>query len=245
MKIIAVIPARFAASRFPGKLLQKLGQHSVIATTYLSVQNTALFDEVIVAADDQRIIDDISKVGGNAVLTASTHESGSDRIAEVVGKMDVDVIINVQGDEPFTSPEALSLLIEVFRNDDQQKVDVATLMEKLDAAEVDNPNHVKVVFDHQHHALYFSRSRIPFPREANEKPDYFKHIGVYAYRKKALLDFVQFSPSRLEKIEKLEQLRYLENGYKIKMVETQVKSIGIDTLEDLELARKHLSKLEQ
>lgn len=245
MKIIAVIPARFAASRFPGKLLQKLGQHSVIATTYLSVQNTALFDEVIVAADDQRIIDDISKVGGNAVLTASTHESGSDRIAEVVGKMDVDVIINVQGDEPFTSPEALSLLIEVFRNDDQQKVDVATLMEKLDAAEVDNPNHVKVVFDHQHHALYFSRSRIPFPREANEKPDYFKHIGVYAYRKKALLDFVQFSPSRLEKIEKLEQLRYLENGYKIKMVETQVKTIGIDTEEDLELARKHLAKLEQ
>lgn len=242
MKVIAVIPARFAATRFPGKLLYKLDQHSVIASTYLAVQKTNLFEEVIVAADDHRIIEDVESVGGKAIMTSSDHQSGSDRIAEVVKDKSVDIIVNVQGDEPFTAAEPLSLLIDVFKKDKNHLIDVATLMEKVDKREANNPNQVKVVFDHSHHALYFSRSVIPFARDESEVIDYFKHIGIYAYRKKALMDFVEFTPSPLEKIEKLEQLRYLENGYKIKMVETHYKTIGIDTVEDLEMARKHLKR---
>ncbi|MDG4946673.1 3-deoxy-manno-octulosonate cytidylyltransferase [Weeksellaceae bacterium KMM 9713] len=246
MKVVAVIPARFGATRFPGKLLKKLGEHSVIATTYLAVKNSGLFDEVIVAADDEKIIQDIEGVHGKAVMTSSNHASGSDRIAEVIQDMDVDVIVNVQGDEPFTATQALASLIDVFKNDHDKKVDVATLMEKLELKEdVQNPNNVKVVVGNNMDALYFSRSAIPFVRDENVSVDYFKHVGIYAYRKKALMAFTQLEPGTLEMAEKLEQLRYLENGYRIKVVETQYKTIGIDTPEDLEEARVYLGNLEQ
>lgn len=246
MKIIAVIPARFQATRFPGKLLQKLGANSVISNTYLAVCATRLFDEVIVAADDERILNEISGVGGKAVLTSPNHQSGSDRIAEVVEKMDVDIIVNVQGDEPFTQKQPLQDLIQVFKNDAENQVDVATLKEKLDDInEVQNPNNVKVITGKNDDALYFSRSVIPFNRDENQQVAYYKHIGIYAYRKKALMEFTRLPQGNLEKIEKLEQLRYLENGYKIRVVETQYKTIGIDTPQDLEKARKYLQDLEQ
>lgn len=246
MKVIAVIPARFGATRFPGKLLEKLGQHSVIATTYLAVKKSNLFNEVIVAADHLKIIQDIEGVGGKAVMTSPHHASGSDRIAEVIQDMVVDVVVNVQGDEPFTATEALTSLINVFKKDVDKKVDVVTLMEKLASKEdVQNPNNVKVVVANNMDALYFSRSVIPFIREENTSIEYYKHVGIYAYRKKALLDFTRLEPGTLEKAEKLEQLRYLENGYRIKVVETAYKTIGIDTPEDLEEARDYLANLEQ
>ena len=246
MKVVAVIPARFGATRFPGKLLKKLGQHSVITTTYLAVKKSNLFDEVIVAADDLKIIQDIESVRGKAVMTSPHHASGSDRIAEVIQDMDVDVIVNVQGDEPFTATEALASLIDVFKKDQEKKVDVATLMEKLESKEdIQNPNNVKVVVAYNMDALYFSRSVIPFVREDHTSVEYYKHVGIYAYRKKALLDFTRLAPGTLEKAEKLEQLRYLENGYRIKVVETPYKTIGIDTPEDLEEARDYLANLEQ
>lgn len=246
MKVVAVIPARFGATRFPGKLLEKLGQHSVIATTYLAVKKSNLFNEVIVAADHLKIIQDIEGVGGKAVMTSPHHASGSDRIAEVIQDMDADVVVNVQGDEPFTATQALASLIDVFKNDHEKKVDVATLMEKLERKEdIQNPNNVKVVVGNNMDALYFSRSVIPCVRDIDSSVEYYKHVGIYAYRKKALLDFTQLVPGTLEKAEKLEQLRYLENGYRIKVVETPFKTIGIDTPEDLEEARVYLGNLEQ
>lgn len=246
MKIIAVIPARFEASRFPGKLLKTLGKHSVIGTTYLAVKNTELFDEVIVAADDQRIVDEISGLGGKVVMTSLDHASGSDRIAEVIRDLEVDVVVNVQGDEPFTAKEPLFDLIQVFKKDMGQQIDVATLMERMkDESAIQNPNNVKVVLDAKQNALYFSRAIIPFPREKEAEITYFKHIGVYAYRKEALMAFTDLAPGKLEQIEKLEQLRYLENGYRIKVVETQYKTIGIDTPEDLDEARAYLRNMEQ
>lgn len=246
MKVVAVIPARFGATRFPGKLLEKLGQHSVIATTYLAVKKSNLFNEVIVAADHLKIIQDIEGVGGKAVMTSPHHASGSDRIAEVIQDMDADVVVNVQGDEPFTATKALASLIDVFKKDEDKKVDVATLMEKMESKEdIQNPNNVKVVVANNMDALYFSRSVIPCVRDIDSSVEYYKHVGIYAYRKKALLDFTQLVPGTLEKAEKLEQLRYLENGYRIKVVETPFKTIGIDTPEDLEEARVYLANLEQ
>lgn len=246
MKVVAVIPARFGATRFPGKLLEKLGQHSVIATTYLAVKKSNLFNEVIVAADHLKIIQDIEGVGGKAVMTSPHHASGSDRIAEVIQDMDVDVVVNVQGDEPFTATKALVSLIDVFKKDEDKKVDVTTLMEKMESKEeIQNPNNVKVVVANNMDALYFSRSVIPCVRDIDSSVEYYKHVGIYAYRKKALLDFTQLVPGTLEKAEKLEQLRYLENGYRIKVVETPFKTIGIDTPEDLEEARVYLANLEQ
>lgn len=246
MKIVAVIPARYQASRFPGKLLQKLGDKTVITSTYLSVVKTNLFDEVIVAADDQRIIQEIEKNNGKTILTSSNHESGSDRIAEVVQNMDVDIVVNVQGDEPFTQKKPLQDLIEIFKKDEKKEISVATLIETLTKKEeIKNPNNVKVVLDKEHNALYFSRSVVPFPREQNSDVTYYKHIGIYAYRKNALMDFTQLPQGNLEKIEKLEQLRYLENGYKIRVAETPYTTIGIDTPQDLEKARAYLKQLEQ
>lgn len=238
MKVVAIIPARYQASRFPGKLLKMLGSKSVISSTYLAVKKTELFDEVIVAADDARILEEIQSINGKVLLTSSNHQSGSDRIAEVIDEMDVDIVVNVQGDEPFTQKEPLESLIEIFKKDVDKDVAVATLKEKLtDKSEIKDPNNVKVITDNNQNALYFSRSVIPFPRDEEQEVDYFKHVGIYAYRKEALLSFTKLPQGTLEKIEKLEQLRYLENGYKIKVAETKYKTIGIDTPEDLEKAK--------
>ncbi|MFC6876866.1 3-deoxy-manno-octulosonate cytidylyltransferase [Flavobacterium myungsuense] len=239
MKIIAVIPARYASTRFPAKLMQDLGGKTVILRTYEAAIKTKLFDDVFVVTDSDLIYNEISSNGGKAIMSIKEHESGSDRIAEAVEHLDVDIVINVQGDEPFIDAEPLAKVIEVFRNDVAKQVDLASLMREIkDETEISNPNNVKVVVDQNGFALYFSRSVIPFPREKNVGVRYFQHIGIYAFRKQALLDFYSLPMKSLEASEKLEQLRYLEYGKRIKLVETTHVGIGIDTFEDLERARK-------
>ncbi|MFY7741889.1 MAG: 3-deoxy-manno-octulosonate cytidylyltransferase [Flavobacterium sp.] len=238
MKIIAVIPARYASTRFPAKLMQDLGGKTVILRTYEAAINTALFDDVFVVTDSDLIFKEIEKNGGKAIMSLKEHESGSDRIAEAVENLDVDIVVNVQGDEPFINKEPLQKVIEVFKNDLEKKVDLASLMREIsDWEAIENPNNVKVIVDQNSLALYFSRSVIPYPREKNVGVRYFQHIGIYAFRKAALMDFYRLPMQSLEASEKLEQLRYLEYGKKIKMVETTHVGIGIDTPEDLEKAR--------
>ena len=241
MKIIAVIPARYASTRFPAKLMQDLGGKTVILRTYEAAVQTQLFDDVFVVTDSELIYNEIISHDGKAIMSVKEHESGSDRIAEAVESIDVDVVVNVQGDEPFINSEALQELIHIFRNDIDKKVDLGSLMREIkDEAEINNPNNVKVVVDQNQFALYFSRSVIPFPREKNVGVRYMQHIGIYAFRKQALLDFYSLPMKSLEASEKLEQLRYLEFGKRIKMVETTHVGIGIDTIEDLEKAREML-----
>jgi len=239
MKIIAVIPARYASTRFPAKLMQDLGGKSVIVRTYEAAIQTNLFDDVFVVTDSTLIYNEIIAHNGKAIMSIKEHESGSDRIAEAVENIEVDVVVNVQGDEPFIDKKPLEELIEVFKKDSDKKVDLASLMFQItDKEEINSPNNVKVIVDQQNFALYFSRSVIPFPREENVGVRYMKHIGIYAFRKEALMDFYTLPMLSLEASEKLEQLRYLEYGKRIKMVETTHGSIGIDTPEDLEKARK-------
>jgi 3-deoxy-manno-octulosonate cytidylyltransferase (CMP-KDO synthetase) len=241
MKIIAVIPARYASTRFPAKLMQDLGGKTVILRTYEAAINTQLFDDVFVVTDSESIYNEIVSNGGKAIRSIKEHESGSDRIAEAVENLDVDIVINVQGDEPFIDAAPLAKVIEVFKNDTAKQVDLASLMREINnEAEINNPNNVKVVVDQNGFALYFSRSVIPYPREKNVGVRYMQHIGIYAFRKQALLDFYSLPMKSLEASEKLEQLRYLEFGKRIKMVETTHVGIGIDTAEDLEKARKML-----
>ena len=241
MKIIAVIPARYASTRFPAKLMQDLGGKTVILRTYEAAQQSHLFDDVFVVTDSDMIFDEIVSNGGKAIRSIKEHESGSDRIAEAVENLEVDIVVNVQGDEPFINTLALEKLIAVYKNDTDKKVDLASLMcEIKEEDEINNPNNVKVVVDQNSFALYFSRSVIPFPREKNAGVRYMQHIGIYAFRKQALLDFYNLPMKSLEASEKLEQLRYLEFGKRIKMIETTAKSIGIDTPEDLEKARRLL-----
>jgi len=238
MKVIAVIPARYNSTRFPGKMMEILGNRTIITTTYQNVVETGLFDEVFVATDSELIFDEISRNGGNAVMTGE-HETGSDRIAEAVQNIDCDIVINVQGDEPFLKKEPLKQLIDVFSKDDKKEVSLASLKIQLkESEEIQNPNNVKVVTDNKGFALYFSRSVIPFHRELAYNVNYYKHIGVYAFRKEALIKFSSLEMTPMEISEKLEQLRYLENGMKIKLVETDFVGIGIDTPEDLEKAKK-------
>ena len=239
MKIIAVIPARYASTRFPAKLMQDLGGKTVITRTYEAAVTTQLFDDVFVVTDSSLIYDEILNAGGKAIMSIKEHESGSDRIAEAIENLEVDIVVNVQGDEPFINAAPLAKVIEVFRNDLDNKVDLASLMrEIINEDEIDNPNNVKVVVDQSGFALYFSRSVIPYPREKNVGVRYFQHVGIYAFRKEALMAFYKLPITSLEASEKLEQLRYLEYGKRIKMVETTDVSIGIDTPEDLEKARK-------
>ena len=219
--------------------MQDLGGKTVILRTYEAAINTKLFDDVFVVTDSDLIYDEIVSHGGKAIKSIKEHESGSDRIAEAVENLEVDIVINVQGDEPFIDAEPLAKVIEVFRNDWDQKVDLASLMREItNADDINNPNNVKVVVDQNGFALYFSRSVIPYPRETNVGVRYMQHIGIYAFRKQALLDFYSLPMKSLEASEKLEQLRYLEFGKRIKMIETIHVGIGIDIPEDLEKARK-------
>ena len=241
MKIIAVIPARYASTRFPAKLMQDLGGKTVIRRTYEAAVSTNLFDDVFVVTDSDLIYNEIISNGGKAIKSIKEHESGSDRIAEAIENMDVDIVINIQGDEPFINKEPLEELITIFKNDFEKKVDLGSLMFQItDKEEIKNPNNVKVITDQNGFALYFSRTVIPFPRDENAGVRYMKHIGIYAFRKQALIDFYSLPMLSLEASEKLEQLRYLEYGKRIMMVETTHGSIGIDTEEDLEKARKLL-----
>lgn len=233
-----MIPARYAASRFPAKLMQDLSGKPVIIRTYEAAVKTELFDAVYVVTDSDIIYETITNEGGLAIMSKKEHDCGSDRIAEAVSNMEVDIIVNVQGDEPFTDRESLAGVLEVFKNDKEKEIDLASLMVKItDEEEIKNPNTVKVIVDNRDFALYFSRSPIPFPRALNDNTVYYKHKGIYAFRKRALMDFQRLPMLPLEATEKIEAIRYLEYGKKIKMVETSVSGIEIDTPEDLEKAQ--------
>ena len=234
-----MIPARYEATRFPGKLLKDLEGKSVIVRTYEATVQTDLFDAVYVVTDSEKIQKEIEKNNGNVILSKEAHETGSDRIAEAVSYLEdtVDIVVNVQGDEPFVNKEILSKLLAVFKEENANVIDVASLVFPLtEVSEITNPNNVKVVMDADNFALYFSRAPIPYPRE-NSQAFYYQHIGVYAFRKEALLSFAKLPMGMLEKAEKLENLRFLTNAMKVKMVVTDEKSVGIDTPDDLEKAR--------
>lgn len=239
MKIISMIPARYSASRFPGKLMQNLAGKSVILRTYEATVATNLFSEVYVVTDSEIIFNEIEQNGGKAIMSKKEHESGSDRIAEAVAEVDCDIVVNVQGDEPFTERESLQKVLEVFNDDADKTIDLASLMVEIkDWDEINNPNTVKVIVDQNNFALYFSRSPIPYPRDKEAGARYFKHKGIYAFRKQALLDFTVLPMQFIEGTEKIECIRYLEYGKKIKMVETQIQGVEIDTPEDLERAKR-------
>lgn len=242
MKVIAVIPARYASTRFPAKLMQELGGKTIIRRTYEATVATGLFDDVFVVTDSPLIYEEIQKHGGSAMRSIKEHESGSDRIAEAVAEIEADIVINVQGDEPFVNKENLEQLIAIFKADQEKQIDLASLMTPIDDwARIENPNNVKVVVDEHQMALYFSRSVIPYPRDKETKVQYYQHIGVYAFRREALLEFTTWPMKFLEATEKLEQLRYLEYGKRIKMAITQHTGVGIDTPEDLAYAKTLLT----
>lgn len=236
MIVTALIPARYAATRFPGKLMQDLGGKSVIRRTYESARDTGLFQEVIVVTDSEIIEQEIIACGGKAIRSKAEHESGTDRIAEIAPELSTDLIINVQGDTPFIKQEPLRRLIDLFQD---PAVSVASMMQVLEKTEeIDDPNFVKVAIDKNNNALFFSRSRIPYLRDPNTSATYFEHIGVYAFRKKALLDFVSWPMGVLEAAEKVECLRYLENGVSMKMLLVDYLGVEIDTPDDLKKAEK-------
>ena len=235
---MAVIPARIASERLPGKPLQLLGGKPIIQRVYEAVKESGLFQEILILTDSPIIIDTAKKFGGRALLTSPDCRSGTDRIIEVRSKLDNNIIVNVQGDEPFVDKASLEALLRVF---DNESVDIASLMHPVRSKhDLESPNSVKVVIDNLHFALYFSRALIPYQRDNDQSNElqYYKHIGVYAFRRK-ILDLMEvMKPGKLEQIEKLEQLRWLEHGYKIKMVVTEYDGFGIDTPEELEKAEK-------
>jgi 3-deoxy-manno-octulosonate cytidylyltransferase (CMP-KDO synthetase) len=237
-KIAAMIPARYAATRFPGKLMQLLGEKTVIRHTYDATLATGLFDEVVVVTDSDIIYTEITAAGGSAVMSINEHESGSDRIAEAALKMEVDIIVNVQGDTPFVKTAPLQKLLDQFKDN---TVQVASMMQVLTKEEeINDPNFVKVAVDKNMNSLFFSRSVIPYPRDKNYSTTYYEHIGVYAFRKEALLKFTQWPVTPLEAAEKVECLRYLENGVPLRMIVVDYMGVEIDTPEDLEKAAKLL-----
>ncbi len=233
-----MIPARYAATRFPGKLMQLLGGKPVIRHTYDATVATGLFDDVIVVTDSEIIFNEIMTAGGHAIMSKYEHESGSDRIAEAADGMEVDIIVNVQGDTPFVKKEPLQKLLRQF---DEEAIQVASLMQVItDPADIVDPNFVKVVVDKNMNSLFFSRSVIPYPRDKNLPVTYYEHIGVYAFRKQALINFTNWPVSPSEAAEKIECLRYLENGIPLRMVVVDYMGVEIDTPEDLERATKLL-----
>ncbi len=241
MKIVAMIPARYEATRFPAKLMQMLGKKTVIRHTYDNTASTGLFDQVVVVTDSELIYREIVDHGGTAVMSKRPHESGSDRIAEAAAEMEVDIVVNVQGDEPFVRREPLEMLLALFGGEDGRQVQVASLVQVLKEQRfIDDPNYVKVAMDKHNNALFFSRSVIPYPRDPAAAAVYYEHIGVYAFRKQALLQFTAWPVSPLEAVEKVECLRYLENGVPIRMAITKYMGVEIDTPEDLERAARLL-----
>ena len=232
MNAICIIPARYASTRLPGKPLREICGVPMICRVYERAKLAASVSEVIVATDDERIFAAVEKNSGRAIMTRADHKTGTDRLAEVAEKFpDVEVIVNVQGDEPLIEAALIDELVGEFVSDKNlQMATVAT--EMTDAAEIQNPNNVKVTFDAYHDALYFSRSQIPYPRNVG-RAKVFKHIGIYAYRRNFLLEYAKMPPTPLEQAESLEQLRALENGYKIRVIESDCKFVGVDTEEDL------------
>ena len=233
MKKLAIIPARYASSRFPGKPLIDLDGKTMIQRVLEGVTNSNQFDEVVVATDDEKIASHVKAIGGKAILTKASHESGTDRCGEVIESYTgFDIVVNIQGDEPLVDAEQLRVLLAAFED---STVEIATLgSPKITTAEIHDANRIKVVLDQQSDALYFSRSPIPFERSKEGYP-FLKHIGLYGFRTETLKKLVHLSPTLLEKTESLEQLRWMYYGYKIRVVETQIETPNIDTPEDVEV----------
>lgn len=239
MKAIALIPARLGATRFPKKLLAEIKGKTVIRRTYESAVNTGLFSEVVVITDSDEIMEEIARNGGKALKSQGIYESGTDRIAEIARDLDADIFVNVQGDEPFVQREPLAKLLDLFRGTGGDQVQVASLVQELkDESLVKDPNFVKVAMDLAHNAIFFSRSVIPYPRNNDLAATYYEHIGVYAFRKKALMDFTSWPMTPLETAEKIECLRFLEHGVPIKMAVTEYMGVEIDMPEDIVRAEK-------
>lgn len=243
MRVVGIIPARYASTRLPGKPLEMIGGVSLIMRVLSQVKKAKGISEVIVATDDERIYKHISEQGGKALMTSSSHETGTERCFEAYQKLEnhFDFIINIQGDEPFVQPEQLEALIESFVD----STEVATMYKKIESLdELLDPNIPKLVLNELNRAIYFSRSAIPFIRETPiekwlEKEKFYKHIGIYAYRSDILATIVKLKPSKVEMMEQLEQLRWLSNGINIQTIETNIESISVDTYADLEKARKY------
>lgn len=241
---VGIIPARYEASRFQGKVLADIGGKSMIQHVWERAKKAHMLDELIIAADDDRIIKVVEGFGGKAIFTSKSHPSGTDRLREIANPLDVDIVVNIQADEPLLHHSMVDSLVSVLRED--KDIVMVSLMRKIeDRGDIDNPHVVKVVVDKNNFALYFSRSPIPYIRDRKDLPEkgklrLYKHIGLYAYTKDFLFTFANLPTSSLERYEKLEQLRALENGYKVKMVETRYDTIGVDTPEDLEEARRRL-----
>lgn len=244
MKTIAMIPARYDSSRFEGKMLADLCGKPVIARTYDAAVATGLFDQVYVVTDHDGIEQAVKANGGQVLRSRKHHETGSDRIAEAVEGIDCDIVVNVQGDEPFVTREPLEKLIEVFSGPDAQLIDLASMVQELKQPElIADPNYVKVVMDHRNFAMYLSRSPIPYLRDKESGARYYEHVGVYAFRRQSLLDFAKNAPRQNERAEKIECIRYLEYGLRIKMVEAPFVSLEVDTPQDLEAACALFRKL--
>ncbi|MBL30372.1 MAG: 3-deoxy-manno-octulosonate cytidylyltransferase [Flavobacteriaceae bacterium] len=234
MKIIAAIPARYNSTRFPGKLLKRLGKRTVIEQTYLNTYKTDLFDEVYVITDNVKIKSTISSIGGKVIMSKSEFQCGTDRISSAISGLEADIIVNVQGDEPFIDKESLSSLINCLKNDKNSDFSVTSLMTKItDTKQILDPNTVKVITDNDDYAIYFSRSAIPFKRDNIKKFDHYKHIGIYGFRYKTLKQFSLWKLGPLEKSEQIEGIRFIENQKKIKMITTDFLGVSIDTLDDL------------
>ncbi len=243
--IAAFIPARYNASRFPGKLMQMIGAHSVIATTYLNVVNSRVFEKVYVVTDSPLIAEEIKRYNGEVIMSKGQHESGSDRIAEAIENMNVDIVVNIQGDEPFVNSDALHQVLIPIKYK-PKKYQVSTLVQPITNLDLlTDPNYVKVAIDLKKRAIYFSRSPIPYARTPNFPIRYFEHIGLYAYTKLALLKFYKHGPTPLEFFEKIECLRFLEMGIPIDIEVTKYMGVEIDTPEDLIKAQEYLKKLNQ
>lgn len=240
MKFLGVIPSRYASTRLEGKPLKDICGHTMIEWMYKRTKLSNL-DEVVVATDDERIYKEVERFGGKAILTSKEHENGTSRIAEVCTKYeDYDVIVNVQGDEPLIEPEMINSIINSFKEDDT--ISMSTLKYKIDTMEeIENPNYVKVITDKKGYALYFSRSVIPYPRKLDIQ-NYYKHVGIYGYKRDFVVEYAKMEPTPLELSESLEQLRALENGYRIKVMETPYKIIGVDTQEELEKVREYIKE---
>ena len=243
MKVLCVIPARYASTRLPGKPLALIAGKPMIQHVYERACHAVMPQEVVVATDSKIVADVVKEFGGKVMMTSPDHPSGTDRLAEVaLSYPDIDVIVNVQGDEPMIPPEVIDRLAQAFEDD--KDLNMATLKTLMGEEDYNNPNAVKVVTDQNGYALYFSRSLLPYPR--NRKVDFkvYKHVGIYAYRRSFLLSYAAYEPTPLEQIEGLEQLRVLENGQRIKVLESKFQGIGIDTQEDLDAINALFTRME-
>lgn len=243
MKVLGIIPARYGSSRFPGKPLIDLKGKTMIQRVYEGAKKSNLLSDIIVATDDQRIVDEVNRFGGNVLLTKETHPSGTDRCGEIADKFsDIDVVVNIQGDEPLVDYRQLDSLISAFKD---ENTTIATLgIKDVTLEDINNTNRIKIVVDHKQNALYFSRSAIPNYANSKGNPleiyPFYRHIGLYAYRSEILKELIELKPTKLESIESLEQLRWLYYGYSIRVVETNIETPNIDVPEDVKKVMEYL-----